>query len=144
VLDRLNVHTIDGYDVRKQTLALVAEHLIPGHFYNDRQRVSDGAFRRLARRVDCRLLYLVARADALGRTGAARQSVAQEWFIERVRQLGLEHGPPAPILLGRHVLALGLEPGPEVGRIAKAVYELQLDGEVTDLDSALAAARRLL
>jgi tRNA nucleotidyltransferase (CCA-adding enzyme) len=144
VLDRLNVHTVDGYDVRKQTLALVAEHLIPGHFYNDRNRVSDGAFRRLARRVDCRLLYLVARADALGRTGAARQSVAQEWFVERVRQLGLEDGPPAPILLGRHVLALGLAPGPEVGRIAKAVYELQLDGEVVDLDSALGAARRLI
>jgi tRNA nucleotidyltransferase (CCA-adding enzyme) len=144
VLDRLNVHTVDGYDVRKQTLALVAEHLIPGHLYNDRNRVTDGAFRRLARRVDCRLLYLVARADALGRTGAARQSIAQEWFIERIRALGLEQGPPAPILLGRHLLALGLTPGPGVGRIAKAVYELQLDGEVADLDGALAAARRLI
>jgi tRNA nucleotidyltransferase (CCA-adding enzyme) len=144
VLDRLNVHTIDGYDVRKQVLALVAEHLIPGHFYTDRGRITDGAFRRLARRVDCRLLYLVARSDALGRTGAARQSVAQEWFLERVRHLGLEAGPPAPILLGRHLLGLGLAPGPEIGRIARSVYELQLDGEVRDLDGALAAARKLL
>jgi len=144
VLDRLNVHTMDGYDVRKQVLALVAEHLIPGHFYNDRHRVTDGAFRRLARRVDCRLLYIVARSDALGRTGAARQSIGQEWFIGRVRDLGLEHGAPAPILLGRHLLDLGLMAGPEIGRLTKAVYELQLDGNVIDLDSALAAARRLL
>jgi hypothetical protein len=31
-----------------------------------------------------------------------------------------------------------------MGRILGAVYELQLDGEVADLDGALAAGRRLL
>ena len=30
VLDRLNVHTIDGYDVRAQVLGLIAHHLKPG------------------------------------------------------------------------------------------------------------------
>lgn len=144
LLDRLNVHTLDGYDVRKQTVALVAEHLVPRHFYNNRDQVTDGAFRRLALRIDCRLLYLVAKADALGRTGTARDAVAVEWFIERVRALGLEGGAPAPLLLGRHVLDLGLSPGPDVGRITKAVYELQLDGEVCDLDAAVAAARQLI
>jgi len=39
------------------------------------------------------------------------------------------------------LLAMGLEPGPGVGRILKAVYERQLDGSVTGLDEALAAAR---
>ena len=38
---------------------------------------------------------------------------------------------PAPILLGRHLLELGLKPGPRVGEILKAVYELQMDGTVT-------------
>jgi tRNA nucleotidyltransferase (CCA-adding enzyme) len=144
LLDGLNVHTAGGYDVRKQVLALVETHLVPGQFYHERARVRDGAFRRLARRVDCRLLYLVARSDSLGRTGAARQSAAQEWFIGRVRDLGLEGGAPPPVLLGRHVLELGVAPGPEVGRVTREVYELQLDGAVTDLDSAIAAARELL
>jgi tRNA nucleotidyltransferase (CCA-adding enzyme) len=144
VLDRLNVFTVNGYDVRKQVLALVAEHLIPSHFYNDRRKVSDGAFRRLARRVDCRLLYLVSRADALGRTGAARQAEAQEWFAARVRELGLEGGPPSPLLLGRHVLDLGVPPGREIGRITKAVYEMQLDGSVRTVEDAIAEARKLI
>jgi hypothetical protein len=47
---------------------------------------------------------------------------------------------PAPLLQGRDVLALGLAPGPEVGRIVRAVYEQQLDGAVATLEEARAAA----
>lgn len=143
VLNRLNIHTLHGYDVRAQVLALVAHHLKPAQFYKDRERVSDGAFRRLAAKCDLELLYLVAKADALAR-GPASESAAEEWFIERARRLGVQHEPPKPILLGRHLLALGVRPGPQMGRILKAVYELQLDGRVTTLDDALAAARQLL
>lgn len=143
VLDRLGIHTLHGYDVRAAVLALVANHLKPAQFYKDRERVSDGAFRRLAVRCDLELLYLVATADALAR-GPASESAAEEWFIERARRLGVEHAPPKPILLGRHLLPLGVAPGPQMGRILKAVYELQLDGRVTTLDEALAAARLLL
>ena len=39
---------------------------------------------------------------------------------------------------------LGLRPGPRVGEITKAVYELQLDGTVSDLAQAIEAARRLV
>jgi tRNA nucleotidyltransferase (CCA-adding enzyme) len=67
-----------------------------------------------------------------------------DWFLARAQALGVEHRPPAPILLGRHVLAMGFEPGPAVGRIVKAVYERQLDGAVTDLESALAEARAIV
>ncbi|MGH8773400.1 MAG: CCA tRNA nucleotidyltransferase, partial [Burkholderiales bacterium] len=62
-LDRLNIHTLDGYDVRAQVIALVREHLKPGEFYKKREEVGDGAFRRLARRCELDLLYRVAKAD---------------------------------------------------------------------------------
>lgn len=144
LLGRLRVHTLDGFHARDQVLALVDEHLVPSHFYKDRDHVTDGAFRRLARRVHCGLLARVSRADLLGRTGAARQARAAEWFAVRIRELGLEDGPEPPILLGRHVLEMGVPAGPEVGVITKAVYELQLDGEVRDLDAARVAAWRVL
>jgi tRNA nucleotidyltransferase (CCA-adding enzyme) len=67
-----------------------------------------------------------------------------DWFLERARSLGVEHRPPAPILLGRHLLELGLKPGPRVGEILKAVYEQQMDGTVGTLEEAIAAARTLL
>ena len=143
-LDRLNVHSIDGYDVRRQVLGLTAQHLKPGSWFKVRDEVGDGAFRRLAHKVDLELLARLAKADCEGRKPGRFDCTAMDWFLERARSLGVEHHPPAPILLGRHVLALGLKPGPRVGEVVKAVYEQQMDGKVTNLDEAIAAARRLL
>jgi tRNA nucleotidyltransferase (CCA-adding enzyme) len=144
LLDRWNIHTLLGYDVRAQTLALVAHHLKPGQLYDDRDRVSDGAIRRLARKVEPDLLDRVARADCLGRRPGSFEPVAMDWFRERVQQLEVEVRPPEPILRGRDVLALGVQPGPEVGRVVRAVYERQLDGMVTTLEEARAEARMML
>jgi tRNA nucleotidyltransferase (CCA-adding enzyme) len=144
LLDRWNVHTLLGYDVRAQVLALVADHLKPGELYKDRERVSDGAIRRLARRCEPDLLYRVARADCLGRRPGDFEPVAMEWFRERVRALAVEVKAPDPLLRGRDLLDLGLSPGPEVGRILKEVFERQLDGHVTTLEDARQEARRIL
>jgi len=143
ILDRLNVHTLDGVDVRAQVLGLVAEHLRPSAFHKAKDTVKDGAFRRLAQRVDLELLTRFARADCNGR-GAAFDCLAMDWFIERARSLGVEHRPPAPILLGRHLIAMGVEPGPRMGEILRAVYEQQLDGAVTTVEEAEAAAREVM
>jgi tRNA nucleotidyltransferase (CCA-adding enzyme) len=139
LLDRLNVHTVDGFDVRRQTLGMVAHHLKPGMFHRA-GAVGDGAFRRLAQKVDLELLARLARADCLGRTGTFDCS-AMDWFLERARALGVEHQPPAPLLLGRHVLALGVAPGPRVGELLRQSYERQLDGEITTVEDAIAFAR---
>lgn len=143
LLDRWNVHTRLGYDVRGQVLALVANHLKPGQLYDDRERVSDGAIRRLAAKCEPTLLYRMARADCLGRTGDF-PPVAMEWFLERVRQLDVAERPPEPLLKGRDVVALGVAPGPEVGRIVREVYERQLDGAVTTVEQARQEAARLV
>ncbi len=143
VLDRLNVQSLDGFDVRAQVLAVTAHHLKPGAFYKVRGELTDGAFRRLAQKVDMELLARVARADCLGRTGTFDCS-AMDWFLERARTLGVEHAPPAPILMGRHLIELGVAPGPRMGELLRAVYERQLDGAVTTLDEAIAEVKPLL
>lgn len=149
-LDRLNVHTIEGYNVRAQVIALVREHLKPGEFYKKRDEVGEGAFRRLARRCEPDLLYRVAKADSTGRNAewVPREkwfgSDAQEWFIQRSRELQVEQRPPDPLLLGRHLLELGIEPGPRMGEITREVYEMQLDGRVRNLDEAIEEARKII
>jgi len=142
-LDRLNVHTIDGFPVRTHVAGLTAHHLKPGMWYKVRDQVGDGAFRRLAQKVDLELLARLARADCIGRTGDFDCS-AMDWFVARARSLGVEHRPPARLLLGRHLLALGVAPGPRMGEVLKRVYERQLDGDITTVDQAIAAAREIL
>jgi tRNA nucleotidyltransferase (CCA-adding enzyme) len=149
-LERLNIHTLDGYDVRAQTVALVRDHLKPGEFYRLRDEISDGAFRRLARRCELDLLYRVAKADSLGRNAPwvpperRFTAEAQDWFIRRARELAVEQKPPEPFLMGRHLLEMGLKPGPLVGKITRAVYEMQLDGRVRNLEEAKEAARKMI
>jgi len=143
-LDRLRVHSLDGYDVRAQVLGLVAHHLKPGMWFKVRDEVRDGAFRRLAQKVDLELLARLAKADCLGREPGRFDCSAMDWFLERARSLGVEHRPPPPLLLGRHVLALGISPGPHVGAVLRAVYDLQLEGKVRTVDEGIAAATGLI
>ena len=144
LLDRWGVFTLHGYDVRAQVVALVRDHLKPGELYKARDQIGDGAIRRLARKCEPDLLYRVARADCLGRRPGSFAPTAMEWFRERARALDVAVKPPAALLMGRDVLALGVAPGPEVGRIVRAVYELQLDGRVRTKDDAVDEARRMV
>jgi tRNA nucleotidyltransferase (CCA-adding enzyme) len=149
-LDRLGIFTIGGYDVRNQIINLVRYHLKPGEYYKAKNPVGDGAFRRLARKVEPDLLYRVAKADSLGRNPdwlpAEKRfgSEAQEWFIEKVRELNVEERAPESILMGRHLIEMGLKPGPLFKKVLDAVYELQMDGKVTNLDEALSEAKVLV
>ena len=69
---------------------------------------------------------------------------AQDWFIEKARELAVEEKAPKPILMGRHLIELGLKPSPKFGEITNAVYEMQLDGKISDLDEAIEAAKILI
>jgi tRNA nucleotidyltransferase (CCA-adding enzyme) len=142
LLDRLNVHSLQGYDVRREVLGMVANHLKPGMFCKAQPPVGDGAFRRLAQKVDLELLARVARADCEGRGGGFDCS-AMDWFVQRARELGVEHAPPEPLVKGRHLVELGVAPGPALGEVLRHVYERQLDGSVADFDSAFALAREI-
>jgi tRNA nucleotidyltransferase (CCA-adding enzyme) len=142
LLDRLNVQTIGGYDVRQHVIGIVAHHLKPLAFFKSVTPVGDGAFRRLAQKVDLELLARVAVSDCLGRTGNFDCS-GMEWFVSRARALGVEHAPPEPIVKGRHLLPLGVPPGPGMGEILRRIYEQQLDGRFTTLDEGVQIAREI-
>jgi len=143
LLDRLNVHSIAGFDVRGQVLGIVAHHLKPLSFFKAVPRAGDGAFRRLALKVDLELLARVAQSDCLGRDGSF-DCAGIQWFLERARALGVEHEAPAPLLMGRHLLALGVQPGPQLGAILRQVYEQQLDGRITTVEEGIRAAGEIL
>ena len=89
------------------------------------------------------LLARIAKSDCLGRTGNFDCS-AMDWFLERARELGVDRSPPKPLLLGRHLIDLGMRPGTKMGELLKVVYEKQLDGEITTTEAAIEYASQLL
>ena len=118
-----------------RVLPLVLNHLI--HF----QSVTDRAVRRLAKRLEpesIEHLCVLMTADSLGRPPrppSVPEGVAL--IAQRARELEVRQRPPRLILMGRHLLKLGMTPGPEVGALVNAAYEAQLEGEFSDLAGAL-------
>jgi tRNA nucleotidyltransferase (CCA-adding enzyme) len=135
-LERLQIHTFENYQTRRQILALVAHRGLPVAWAA--APVPDGEYRRLAMRVEPGLLARVERASSPG------QEALVDPFTERVHRLGVEIDPPVPLLQGRHLLSLGLTPGPRIGEVTRAIYQLQLDDQVLTLEEAIAAARHHL
>lgn len=135
-LDRLGVYTLDGYDVRRNVIVLAGERNRVRRWYAMRDRLPDGELRQLSARCDPRLLYRL--------TLARGETAAAQWFIDRMETLGVADGPPEPLLMGRHLLEMGMQPGPRVGEITRAVYLRQLQGDVATLEAALDAARLLM
>ena len=128
----------------KEVPPLVQCHMQPFALW--KSRAGDAAIRRLAMRV-VRIdrLLRVARADDEGRLPekAHDTSVGAEldWLAERAERLRLAASAPKPLLMGRHLIALGLKPSGQFGKWLAAVFEAQLDGAFSDVDGALAYFR---
>ena len=89
------------------------------------------------------LLESVARADHLGRTTAdarARRFPAGDRFLAKLAELELRHAPPSDVVRGRHLLARGLAPGPELGVLLERCREIQDETGSTDPEEILVRA----
>lgn len=123
--------------------ALVVDHLAHHH---GGAGFTDAAVRRLARRLEPATvdeLALVMRADADGRPPRTAPEIHArvDALLARARALELERLAPKPLLLGRHLVALGLPPGPRFRGLLAAAFEAQLDGAFADEAGAAAWAR---
>jgi len=56
-------------------------------------------------------------------------------------EMGIWESAPEPYLTGQMLLDTGLKPGPHIGKIIKQVFEMQLSGQITSKEEALAFTR---
>ena len=120
----------------KEVPPLVRLHMRPFAMWRD--KASDGAIRRLAAsvvRID-RLLR-VAAADDAGRPPFPSEPEPIEWIAAQAERLRVADSAPKPLVMGRHLVALGMKPGPEMGRALKAAYEAQLDGRFSTVEDGI-------
>jgi len=129
------------HDFIESILPLVEHHLKPSQFYA--QGAKAGAIRRLATKVNIEELVLVATADYFGRgelkeQGAgSREYPAGKWLLVRAEELKVKEKPMEPFLLGRDLIALGMEPSARFKKILAEAYQLQMDGVIESKEEAL-------
>lgn len=124
--------------------ALVGSHMAAIHI---RKRPSLPQVRRLARKVQpafLEQLFAVIRADLAGRPPIPpRPSQGLLWLEEASREEALNASAPQPVVLGRHLIDRGLQPGKHFKPILDQLFDLQLDGAFSNLEEAEPHIRRI-
>ncbi len=113
---------------------LVVNHLL---HHDGAAEYRDTTVRRLARKIEPATLddlIAVMRSDHLGRPPLVSVETEKRLGFFRIaaQRLALEHAAPKPIILGRHLIALGFKPGPSFKKALDAAFESQLDGAFQD------------
>jgi tRNA nucleotidyltransferase (CCA-adding enzyme) len=121
--------------IRERVIRLVTNHL--AHL----QTLTDRSVRRLARRLEPATideLAIVITADQFGRPPKPRVNSEGLLALQaKAAELKVQSSAPQPILMGRHLIELGMNPGRELGMILDAAYDAQLEGKFLDLRQAL-------
>lgn len=117
---------------------IVRHHMAPGLFV--RNGAKPPAYKRLALKlapeVTMELLAKVALADKSGRNGASHEPLNKplpdiEDFLEQAEKLNIAYKPEEPIIQGRDIAEF-VEPGPQMGRLVKKAYEIQIEDGIVD------------
>ena len=139
-LSRLTRHK----DLLEEVAPLVRAHMRPMELF--KAGAGDSAVRRLARsvkRID--RLARVVRADMRGRPPLPEPDTASlDWLLDRAEALTVKDAAPKPILMGRHLIEMGMTPGPQFKSLLEACYEAQLDGVIETTEQGMTFLKKLL
>ncbi len=124
--------------------ALVEHHLAPAQFVQN--GAGPAGYRRLARRLQgaglsIRQLEQLARADHLGRStedARAGNFPAGGHFLVQAATYGVDRDALPDVVLGRHLIAKGIEPGPRLGKLLDRCRDLQDETGESDPEKILA------
>jgi putative nucleotidyltransferase with HDIG domain len=130
--------------------AITRHHLVLGFMVHDQPLSRSAVYRYLARTSPVEIeVTILTCADRLATRGRnADRAIALH--LELARDLmsaaldWRQSGPPKPPIKGNRLAReLGIEPGPELGELMRALAEAAYTGEATTPEDAVAVARRL-
>jgi tRNA nucleotidyltransferase (CCA-adding enzyme) len=148
IVARFKVQTWNGYPIGRMVPLLIRTHLRAGELWSNRHEVTKKAFNRLAAEVDgeIELVVLLDAADRAGRRTRLARALDRQarWLFRKFEELRVNRETIKPLVMGRDLLALGVPPGPEMGRLLKRLYQVQLDNGFETKAAGMARARRLI
>ncbi len=125
--------------IQDAVLKLVRHHMTPIALVKNNS--SAAAYKRLASKLapECTMydLYMLCKADKSARNPEKHRPLAVcpeplvEEFFTRAQQYGVAYGPEKPLLTGADFLDV-CAPGPALGKLVQAAYELQIEQSLHD------------
>ena len=129
-------------ETKRKVIPLVKNHLAPFSFYEAEfqkgDKITDGAIRRLARRLYPATIYeltLVAEADYMGKGTRLHDQdknfKSGAWLIKRSQELKVDRDKPENIIEGKDLIAMGFSPDKIFGRLIQTANKLRDEHEFT-------------
>lgn len=126
---------------------LILYHMRPSLLIKEKAKLK--AYKRLAinlyPQVNMRQLAIVSLVDQMGRKIKNGELPSEcensninykkkfDDFLKMAKQAKIDKGPEKPVLLGKHILDV-VDPGPQMGKILKKAYEIQIEEGVQDVE----------
>ena len=126
------------HDIVEDVANLVENHMV------DLADCSEAGLRRVGKRVrNIKRLIRLRDADSWGRgvTPAKKKQEKTLKVLDRLHQMQVKDQIPKPLVMGRHLIALGVSPGREMGDILQKLFDLQLAGRFSTVEDGIAIWR---
>ncbi len=115
-------------------------NLVRGHMaFKDAHHMRPATLKRFLRQADFDQHLELHRLDCVASHGDLREYDVCRAELEKQSNETLR---PPPLITGRDLIALGLQPGPRFSQILGDVEDRQLEGALTDRDATLAYVRK--
>ena len=121
-------------DLISQVKCLVKDHMVVS---SSQGQLSDKAIKKLARRVNIEHLSHVISADISGRPPLIPDFTEVNRLTERAKQLEILNEGPSPIVMGRHLIEIGIVPSKQMGVILARCTEAEDAGLYDNLEDGL-------
>lgn len=118
-------------DVIEPTQVAVEHHMV----FKDVKKMKNSTLKRMMSRSTWADELALHRVDCLGSNGLLDN---YEFMRAKAEEFSTEPLIPKPLLNGRDLIALGWQPGPQLGQILTKVQDAQLEGVITSREEALA------
>jgi tRNA nucleotidyltransferase (CCA-adding enzyme) len=127
---------------------LIRTHHRASELWQNRDSVTRKAFTRLAADVngEIELVVYLDAADRGGRRDRPLKGLDREarWLFKKFEELHVNMETIKPFIMGRDLIALGVAPGPDMGKVLKRLYRMQIDNKFETRAQGLKAAQKIL
>ncbi|MFP4082853.1 MAG: CCA tRNA nucleotidyltransferase [Candidatus Aminicenantes bacterium] len=148
IFNRFKTYSWNGYNLRKMVLSLIRCHHRVSELWQNRESVTKKAFNRLAADINGEIELMVC-LDAADRAGRKEKPVTgldkeARWVLKKFKELKVSQETIKPLIMGRHLIKMGISPGPRMGKILKRLYQLQLDSDFETREQGLKVAEKII